>query len=61
MLLEVSSSTPMRSGKIGLAPEEANFLRHAVFENGEIALIEIGDESVVMVHHGDHEMDEVPW
>ncbi len=38
MLLDVSSKTPMRSGKIRLAAEEANVLWLAVLEDLEIAL-----------------------
>lgn len=57
MLFDVSSRTPMRSG-VRLAAEKANLLRPAVFENGKITFIEVGDEIVVMVHHGHDQMDE---
>ena len=47
MLLDVSSSRPMRSGKIGLPPKEPNVLRAAVLENFEISLVQIGDEAAM--------------
>ena len=41
--------------------EKADFLRRAVFEDGEIGVVEVGDEIVLVVHDGDDQMDEAAW
>ena len=51
MLLEVSSRIPMRKRQIRVAPEISNFLRRAVFQNFEIALIQIRDEFVAAIDY----------
>ena len=49
MLLEVSSSSATRKGKIGLAAEKSNLLGLVIFEHLEIRLVEIGDELLALV------------
>ena len=59
MLLEVSSSMPMRKGEIGLPAEIANFLRGFVVKNFEVVFFEVGDEFVAAIEHGEEDVHEV--
>jgi hypothetical protein len=58
MLLEVSSSRPMRSGRSVSRPKNRMSCGIAVFEDFEISLVQVGDEAPVLVRHGDHQMHQ---
>ena len=58
MLFEVSSSSPMRSGRSVSRPKNRMSCGIAVFEHFEISLVQVGDEIPVLVRHGDHQMHQ---